>query len=187
MVANDAQTVEMRLHSQFRLEPFGEGRYRCAIPEEPSPRLVIVHHPGFLRGFWTVVDAELAKRGQAEVRLPPTCTLQVQVDTSQAPVDWIPSFKLLLSTFMRSEGAPNERLWRLLYTEVLRKLPAGIQERLIIDDLAPGCHYLSLCRLPPAGKARRLVALILRLLSRGNTAKPSARHASLSFPRVHAS
>lgn len=51
--------VKYRIHSQFGLESLGEGRYRCSIPAGyEQPLLVIVYHPGFLRGFWQRIEPE---------------------------------------------------------------------------------------------------------------------------------
>lgn len=86
----DFEVLGFEIHSQFGLESLGKGRYRCSIPadhKEPLLMLMIVHHPGFLQGFYTRVEPEALQQGRVEVRLPKPRTLAIEADVSRAPED----------------------------------------------------------------------------------------------------
>ncbi|MCX7993906.1 MAG: TlpA family protein disulfide reductase [Fimbriimonadales bacterium] len=138
----------LRIHSQFGLEHRGEGRVVCSVPEEPPSLLLLVYHPGFLRGYWTVIDAATVKQGRAEVRLPQTCTLQIQVDVSQSPKDWIPDFDIDLKAQVRVVRASEAGRGISLY-DPIAQIPAGERTQMTLDDLAPGDYWVGFSGFPP--------------------------------------
>ncbi|MEN3000847.1 MAG: thioredoxin-like domain-containing protein [Armatimonadota bacterium] len=131
-----------RLYSEFGLEPLGEGRYRCSLPEDWSgPLLVMVEHPGFLRGFDAVIDAGSVKQGRAEIRLPKPCRLEIQADVSRAPKGVYGRFTVSLS---KSVLTPFSMPFG--YNPVEERVEK--QRTLVLDDLSPGEYLVDLIGAP---------------------------------------
>lgn len=131
------------IHSQFGLESLGEGRYRCSLPEDhKTPLLVIVHHPGFLRGFYTRIEPDAIQQGRAEIRLPKPCTLTIEADVSRAPADAYQRFVLQISAVVRAGEGYTPFGYNLLEERVEK------QRTITLDDLAPDSYGVELMGEP---------------------------------------
>lgn len=131
--------VKFRFHSQFGLESLGEGRYRCSIPEDyKGALLAIVHHPGFLQGFWQRIEPDAIAQGRAEIRLPKACTLVIDVDVSRAPADAYEKFSLHLDAMVEL----GEGYIPFSYT-LLEERVEG-QRSITLSDLCPDTYLVEL-------------------------------------------
>lgn len=137
-------SYRFQLHSQFGLQPLGKGRYRCSVPKTPQPLLAIVHHPGFLRGFCTVISASAVQRGYAEIRLPKPSRLQVEVDTRRATYVDLERFEVDVTTYVKPPSASHG----LSYEVARFTLPARQRRTFILDDVCKGNYTLNLQGYP---------------------------------------
>ncbi|MDW8052269.1 MAG: TlpA disulfide reductase family protein [Armatimonadota bacterium] len=132
------ETLGFEIHSQFGLESLGEGRYRCSIPENhKEPLLVVVHHPGFLRGFYTRVEPEALQQGRVEVHLPKPCTLAIEADVSRAPEDAY-HFTVRVEHIIDSGSGYTPFFYTLFETRVAK------QQAITLGDISPGEYRVEL-------------------------------------------
>ncbi len=141
--ARGSEMVKFQIHSQFGLEPLGEGRYRCSLPEDYNrPLIAIVHQPGFLRGFYTRIEPEAVRQGRAELRLPKPATLIVEVDVSRAPQDAYEQFSLQVKAIVEPGNGSRPFVYSLLDERI-----EG-QRTVTLDDLAPESYGVLLEGIP---------------------------------------
>lgn len=133
-----------RIHTQFGAQRLAPGRYRINVPASWSkPLLVVVHRPGFLRGFIARIAPEAIARGRAEVVLPKPSTVKAVVNLSRARLPQCPykSFQVAL-TLMGDIGGREGRFGMTFFSKKLS--PALTQFLVTLDDLPPGEFLLEL-------------------------------------------
>ncbi|MCS6919280.1 MAG: redoxin domain-containing protein [Fimbriimonadales bacterium] len=133
------ERVRFQIHSQFGLESLGGGRYRCSLPEDYNGALlVIVHHPGFLRGFYTRIEPDAIQQGRAEIRLPKPCTLIIEADVSRASEDAYAKFTVEIQATVET-GKDSTPFGYTLLEERVEK-----QRTITVDDLSPDSYGVEL-------------------------------------------
>jgi thiol-disulfide isomerase/thioredoxin len=134
--------IPARIHSQYGMEPLGEGRYRVSLPQDYQGALyVIVFHPGFLRGYVASVKPDAIRQGKAEITLPKTAQLTIEVDTRRAPKAQFKSFQLSIGTLVELGGEfPN---MFTLWGESIKG-----KGRFTLDDLPAGEYKVEMTGIP---------------------------------------
>jgi len=134
--------IPTRIHSQYGMEPLGEGRYRISLPEGYQGTLyVVVFHPGFLRGYTTSIKPDAIRQGKAEIILPKTAQLTIEVDTQRAPKTEFKGFALSVGTVIDLGGEFGTLL------TLWGDSPKG-KQRFTLDDLPEGEYQVQLMGIP---------------------------------------
>jgi thiol-disulfide isomerase/thioredoxin len=143
------EIIPTRLHSQYGMEPLGEGHYRISLPEGYQGALqVVVFHPGFLRGYATSIKPDTIRQGKAEITLPKTAQLTIVADTQRAPKREFKGFSLTVGTIL--DIGDEYPTWLSLWGESVK----GTQ-RFTLDDLPEGKYYVQLTGTPVDWQANR--------------------------------
>jgi hypothetical protein len=136
------EIIPTRLHSQYGMEPLGEGHYRISLPEGYQGALhVVVFHPGFLRGYATSIKPDTIRQGKAEITLPKTAQLTIEVDTQRAPKREFKGFSLTVGTILGIGG--EHPIGLSLWGETVK----GTQ-RFTLNDLPEGNYQVQLMGIP---------------------------------------
>lgn len=84
-LASPEEGTPLRLYPQFAARRLSPTQYEVSLPPDwNQPLMLMVYHPGFLRGFYTVISADQVRSGSATITLPRSSTLTVQLDASKA-------------------------------------------------------------------------------------------------------